>query len=268
MSSLSDPVDEGWRTTRGLHSEAPSSGQVEVATFVCWRAGSGGGGGIGRSSRRCTHEGLLYGSVTSDLRRCVSALEGCAPCRRRFPRSSALLAWSSVGASPGVYAAIRPGSDPDGAQGAHRSRRVAAEATSGPRNGRSQCRQVAHRRPAERTRARMGGGRVPHVGPGPEPPQLGVGVEQVSPAHTYAADVIRSTPASAPTWSTRTAMRWRGVAECSRPRRLAALPGRGVRHADRIVRMLRDFGRFTVGQIVAGSNPRITGHDHIEVGWR
>jgi hypothetical protein len=32
--------------------------------------------------------------------------------------------------------------------------------------------------------------------------------------------------------------------------------------------MLRDFGRFTVGQIVAGSNPRITGHDHIEVGWR
>lgn len=34
-----------------------------------------------------------------------------------------------------------------------------------------------------------------------------------------------------------------------------------------IVRKLRDFGRFTVGQIVA-ANPRITDPDHIEVGWR
>jgi hypothetical protein len=33
--------------------------------------------------------GLLHGLVTSDLRRCVSTLEGCAPCRRRSPRSSA-----------------------------------------------------------------------------------------------------------------------------------------------------------------------------------
>jgi nucleoid-associated protein YgaU len=34
-----------------------------------------------------------------------------------------------------------------------------------------------------------------------------------------------------------------------------------------IVRKLRDFGRFTVAQIVA-ANPRITDPDHIEVGWR
>lgn len=34
-----------------------------------------------------------------------------------------------------------------------------------------------------------------------------------------------------------------------------------------IVRSLRDFGRFTVSQIVA-ANPRITDPDHIEVGWR
>ncbi|UMG91384.1 Gmad2 immunoglobulin-like domain-containing protein [Nocardioides sp. TF02-7] len=34
-----------------------------------------------------------------------------------------------------------------------------------------------------------------------------------------------------------------------------------------IVRKLRDFGRFTVPQVVA-ANPRITDPDHIEVGWR
>lgn len=34
-----------------------------------------------------------------------------------------------------------------------------------------------------------------------------------------------------------------------------------------IVRRLRDFGRFTVAQVVA-ANPRITDPDHIEVGWR
>jgi len=34
-----------------------------------------------------------------------------------------------------------------------------------------------------------------------------------------------------------------------------------------IVRKMRDFGRFTVSQIVA-ANPRITDPDHIEVGWR
>jgi len=33
--------------------------------------------------------GLLHGSVTSDLRRYVSALEGCAPCPSHFPGSSA-----------------------------------------------------------------------------------------------------------------------------------------------------------------------------------
>lgn len=35
----------------------------------------------------------------------------------------------------------------------------------------------------------------------------------------------------------------------------------------RIVRELRDFGRFTVGQVVA-ANPRITDPDRIEPGWR
>jgi len=34
-----------------------------------------------------------------------------------------------------------------------------------------------------------------------------------------------------------------------------------------IVRKLRDFGQFTVSQIVA-ANPRITDPDHIEIGWR
>lgn len=33
--------------------------------------------------------GLLHGLVTSDLRRCVSALEGCAPCPSHSPRSFA-----------------------------------------------------------------------------------------------------------------------------------------------------------------------------------
>jgi nucleoid-associated protein YgaU len=33
-----------------------------------------------------------------------------------------------------------------------------------------------------------------------------------------------------------------------------------------IVRKLRDFGRFTVAQVVA-ANPRITDPDHIETGW-
>ncbi len=34
-----------------------------------------------------------------------------------------------------------------------------------------------------------------------------------------------------------------------------------------LVRKLRDFGRFTVSQIVM-ANPRVTDPDHIEIGWR
>ena len=44
---------------------------------------------LGTGQRDLSRAGLLHGLVTSDLRRCVSALEGCAPCPSRSPRSFA-----------------------------------------------------------------------------------------------------------------------------------------------------------------------------------
>ena len=75
------------------------------------------------------------------------------------------------------------------------------------------------------------------------------GVQQASELRLHLAALLRQSPFEVLVGAKVVEVRPRGVSKSA------------------IVRELRDFGRFTVSQVVA-ANPRITDPDHIEVGWR